>query len=109
MKVIEIPVSVVLKPWNEQMKAEEMSFKKWALLHIDTYSEVKAPGQIRQCFKIASAMESAGSTVQLEDADYDLLKAACSQPKLMPGASRQLVAYFDAIDAAQDVKKATDK
>lgn len=104
MRVIEIPATVTLKPLGEGGKPEELSFKKWALLHIDHYAEVKTPGQIRQCAKIAAALEKEGNT-QLEDAEYELLKAAIGAPKFTPGASRQLISYYDAIDGAQEVKK----
>ena len=105
MKIIEIPATLTVKSIGPDPKPETISFKTWALLHIDLYAEAKTVGQIRQLAKIATALETDGTSFQLEDAEYELLKAATGVPKYVPGVSRQMIPYYDALDKAQDVKK----
>lgn len=107
MKVIEVPETVSVKPIGAQEKGEAkpISFKEFVSIHIDTYGQAKTPKQFRQLAKIHDALEASSGTMSVEDADYDLLKAALEEGKYIPGISRQLVSYYDAVDKAQDVKK----
>jgi hypothetical protein len=105
MKILDIPATVTVKPVGGQGEPRQLPFREFCLTHIDTYAEIKMTGQIRQIAKIAAALEGDAATFQLEDAEYELLKAACGAPKFLPGVCRQVVSYYDALDKAQDVKK----
>lgn len=112
MKIIEVPGPIMVKtrrsPKDED--ANELKFKDWAENVIDYYSEgVKTLKQVRQVQKIIDALGSANGTVSLEDAEYDLLKAAMEAypTKLPPVIVRQQLPFIDAVEKAQDVKKAT--
>lgn len=106
MKIIDVPKSVSVKPIaGGQGEPREISFKDFCTLHLDSYAEIKTPSQVRQAAKVFDALEAGGATLSLEDADYELLKAAAAAVKYVPGVARQMVSYFDAIDKAQDVKK----
>lgn len=105
MKVIEIPDPINVKKIGLVGNDETINFKGFILIHTDTYSACKTPGQIRQIGKIALALEGEGKTFQLEDAEYELLKECIKEGKYLPGTARQLIPFYDAIDGAQDVKK----
>jgi hypothetical protein len=106
MKVIEVPAAVTVKPVGDgKGESKEIPFKEFVGVHIDTYAQAKTAKQFRQLAKIHDALEAANGTVTLEDADYELMKAALEEGKYFPGISRQLITYYDAIDKAQDVKK----
>lgn len=109
MKLIEIPA-----PVNVNLRRKEndepvpVKFPEWATNVIDFYSDgVKTLKQVRQVQKIVEALEKATEAVTLEDADYDLLKAAVEAypTKMPPVIVRQHLAFVDAIEKAQEVKK----
>ena len=109
MKIIEIPkpVTVTLKAKDGSDVHTEGVFCDWAVNIIDFYTEVKTLKQVRQVQVIVEALESANGSVSLENADYDLLKAAVENypTKFPPTVIRQHLSFIDAIEKAQDVKK----
>jgi hypothetical protein len=109
MKIIEIPadVAIKLKRQNGEDFTEPAKFSTWAENIIDFYSEAKTLKQVRQVQKIVDALKSANGTMQLEDADYELLKAAIDAypSKLPPFIVRQHLPFIDAVEKAQEVKK----
>lgn len=114
MKIVDVPKPITVKfPLIKDGSAEprEITFKEFCLMHMDNYGSIKSPSQVRQASKVFDAVEAAKKgadgqeTIALEDAEYELLKSAVGEVKFVPGVSRQLVPYFDAIDKAQDVKK----
>jgi hypothetical protein len=106
MKIIEVPATVTVKPITTQ-KGEDKAipFKEFLGLHLDAYGNIKTPKQVRQLGKLFDAIEAGNGTISIEDADYDLLKAALEEIKYIPGVARQMVSYYDAVDKAQEVKK----
>ena len=98
MKIITVP---------EDVKIGEKSFscKEVLLLQLDNYGEVKTISMVRQAQKVAEAIEKGNGTITLENAEYDLLKAACQKIIFLPGASRKLLPYFEAVESAQEVEK----
>lgn len=111
MKIIEVPATIKAKPFgtqalvNRDVEVPEMTFKDFLIIHLDSYSSVKSTKMVRQVNKIADAIEKSNGTISLEDADFDVLKAAVEEVKVVPGMARQLLSYYDAIEKAQDVKK----
>lgn len=109
MKVIEIPKPLTLKLKTQTGEiTQESKFPEWASNMVDFYGEgVKTIKQVRQVQKIVDALDASNGTVSLEDADYDLLKAALEAypGKISPHVLRQHLPFIDAIEAAQDVKK----
>lgn len=108
MKIIEVPAAIKVKLRTQDGDKEtDGKFAEWATNVLDFYSEVKTVKQVRQVQKIADALEVANGTVSLEDADYDLLKAAVEAypTKLPPFIVRQHLSFVDAIEKAQEVKK----
>jgi len=110
MKIIEIPMDLAIK-FKEPSTGEDISkpakFSDWAENIVDFYGEAKTLKQVRQVQKIVDALHGANGTMQLEDAEYDLLKAAVENypTKMPPFIVRQHMAFIDAIEKAQDVKK----
>lgn len=114
MKIIDVPETVkvgkVESPLADQLPAE-VTFKEFLRLHVDNYTQVKTPKQIRQVAKVYDAIENAKAdekgheTIVLEDADYEILKAAVDESKYMPGLARQLLAFNEAVENPQTVKK----
>lgn len=101
MKVIEVPGTVEPKAFDAKGTPKTVSFKEFLNLHLDTYGGAKTPKQIRQLAKVFDIIEKSDGHIELEDADYDLVKAACEDVKYVAGFARQLIPYYDAIDKAQ--------
>lgn len=105
MKIIDVPADVTPKlPGGGGKEGEAISFKSWLTQHMDFYSVIKTPSQVRQAGKIIGAIEAGNGTIKLEDADFEVLKASLNEGKYIPGIARQLTAFYDAIDKTQDVK-----
>ena len=108
MKTITVPAPILVNlKRREGDEAVEQKFPDWATNIIDFYAEAKTLKQVRQVQKIVDALASANGFVTLEDADYELLKAAVEQypTKLPPVIVRQHLGFVDAIENAEDVKK----
>jgi len=109
MKVIEVPADITINLMDERgtKTSKPAKFKEWAENVIDFYSEVKTMKQVRQVQKIVDAIGAGNGKVEMEDADYDLLKAAvdASAGKLPPFIVRQQLPFVDAVDKAVEVKK----
>lgn len=97
MKIITVP---------EDIKVGEKAFscKEVLMLQLDNYGEVKTISMVRQAQKVAEAIEKGNGTITLEDAEYDLLKAACQKIVFLPGAARKLLPFYEAVESAQAVK-----
>src|SRR5689334_23139506 len=102
MRIVTIPPPVNAKPVGNG-PSEEISFKKFVMVHLDSYSAIKTWVQIRQAGKIADKLEQGTESVALEDAEYDILKGALGEIKYLPGVARQLIAFYDAFEGAQEV------
>jgi hypothetical protein len=109
MKIIDIPadIQIRLKTQTGEDKLEPRKFVVWAEEIVDFYGEVKTLKQVRQVQKITDALKSANGTMQLEDADYDLFKAAVeAYPTKLPAfITKQHLPFIDALERAQEVKK----
>ena len=109
MKIISIPAPLKIKVMERTgtLNQVETKFVEWATNIIDFYAEAKTLKQVRQVQKIVEALESSNGTVSIEDAEYELLKAAVEQypTKLPPAIVRQHLSFVDAIEKADDVKK----
>jgi len=102
MRLITCPADVVVKLDDGE---KEFPFKKTLVAHLDNYGELKTVSQIREAQKVIDAIEAGNGTIALEDTQYDLLAAACKRVIYIPRVTRQLIAYYDAIDKAEEVKK----
>ena len=104
MRVIEVPAPITVKS-PDGSNSEAVSFKKFALLQLDLYADIKTVTQARQAQKVVDAIERGNGTISLEDAEYDLLKSALDKVNGIPGVYRQCLAFVDAVDKAQELKK----
>lgn len=106
MRIIKVPEKVVIKD-EKGAPAEglDIPFKKFLTDHIDNYGETKTVSQLRQAQKVIDKIEGGNGTISLEDAEFDILKNACSKIIYRPVLARQLFAYYDAVEQAEEVKK----
>ena len=102
MKIITVPADVTVKIGDEE---KEVPFKTALILHLDVYPEIKTISQSREAKKVMDAIEAGNGTIALEDAQYALLSAACKNRAYPQIYTRQMFSYYDAIDAAEEVKK----
>lgn len=110
MKKIKVPDPIMIKT-RKNLKEEnvgESKFSVWAENIIDYYSEgVKTLKQVRQVQKIVDALRSANGSFNLEDAEWDLLKASVEAypTKMLPIVVRQHLPFIEAILEAEDIAK----
>jgi len=102
MRIIAIP-----EPIKVKFDDGEKTFTcKEVLLHqLDLYGELKTLSMLREAQKVAEAIEAGNGTISLEDSQYELLKAACQQPKYIPKVGMKVLPFFDAVEKAEEVKK----
>ena len=106
MKIVKVPADINATGIGVNGKEEKIfSFKEALTFHLDNYGEIKTISMTRQSQKVIDAIEAGNGTIVLEDADYDLLKAACSKVVYIPRVTRQLFAFYDAVDHPEEVKK----
>lgn len=98
MRLITVPPDIAVK-FNDGDKV--FTCKEVFIHQIDSYAEIKTASMMRQAQKVVDAIENGNGTISLEDADYDLLKAACSQIKYFPKVGRSILPFFDALDGAE--------
>jgi hypothetical protein len=103
MKIITVPKEVTVT--LEGMEPKEFPFKKALILHLDNYGDLKTISQIRDAQKVIDAIEAGNGTISLEDKQYELLAAACKGRVYHPTVTRQLLSYYSAVEAAEDVEK----
>ena len=103
MRLIKTPADVKVKV-NEET-SDLFTFKKVLIDQIDNYGETKTVSQLRQAAKIIDKIEAGNGTISLEDAEYEIVKAACSKIVYKPVLARQLLSYFDSVEAAEEVGK----
>lgn len=101
MKIVKVPENVKVKIGEES--TDIFTFKKVLTDHIDSYGETKTVTQLRQASKIIDKIEAANDSLSLEDADYEILKAACSKIVYKPLVARQMLSYYDAVEKAESV------
>ncbi len=97
MKIITVPPDVKVKLGEEE---KEFPFKAALILHIDNYVDIKTISQSREAAKVIDAIEKGNGTISLEDAQYTLLSAACKNRVYHQTITRQLLAYYDAVEGA---------
>jgi hypothetical protein len=102
VKIITVPQEITVKLGTEE---KGFPFKTTLISHLDSYGELKTVSQVRDAAKIIDAIEAGNGTIALEDAQFDILAAACKKAVYHPAITRQLLSYYDAMDTAQDVKK----
>ena len=102
MKIITVPEKAVIKDEKGAPVELDIPFKTFLIAHIDSYGETKTVSQLRQAQKVIDAVESGNGTIALEDEQYKLLKAACEKIVYRPVVSRQLIAYYDAVEKASE-------
>ena len=98
MKIITVPADVMATVGDEI--SNKFTFKRVLTDHIDNYGETKTVSQLRQAQKIIDKLEAASDTLRLEDAEYEILKAACSKLVYRPVLARQFFKYLDAVEGA---------
>lgn len=104
MKEIKVPAPVLVvlgKQQDGKDITESVQFPKFLVDMVDTYGETKTPKQLRQAMRLIDKIEKAGEVLSLEDADFDLLKAAIEFPRqLNTKLARQLGSFYDALSEA---------
>jgi hypothetical protein len=108
MKIITVPEQIVMKDEKGApipTETLDITFRSFLVKHIDVYGEVKTTSQLRQAQKVIDAIEAGGGTISLEDEQYKILKAACEKNAYNSFLGRQLLKYYDAVEAAEEVKK----
>ena len=97
MKIITVPSDVKVKLGEEE---REFPFKAALIAHLDNYVDLKTISQSREASKVIDAIEKGNGTISLEDKQYEILSAACKNRVYHQAITRQLLSYYDAIDAA---------
>ncbi len=103
MRLIKPPADVKVKIGEES--SDLFTFKKVLIDQIDNYGETKTVSQLRQAAKIIDKIETGNGTIHLEDAEYEIVKAACSKIVYKPVLARQLLSYCDSVESAEEVGK----
>lgn len=93
MRIITVPAEITVKD-------KAFPFKEVLVMHLDNYVELKTVSQSRDAAKIIDKIEAANGTLSLEDAQYDILKAACAKVVYVPYITRHLLGYYDAVEGA---------
>jgi hypothetical protein len=114
MKVIEIPETLKVTLRGLQGEQElEFPFFDFVTAALDNYAPLgKGVKQVRQAAKIAGLIEAAEEkcnggaekcdrALALEDADFEVVKAAVNAHGWPPSTARQVLAYFEAVEKAE--------
>lgn len=107
MKLIVCPKEITVKLRTKDGEVERPApFKQFLVDCMDGYDGIKTWMQARQAGKIVDAITTANGNIPLEDADYLILKdAVAAMPsKMLGGVARQIVAYVDSVNNAEDIK-----
>lgn len=106
MRLITVPAKAITLKAPKGGEQKDLAFSEFVTTCLDGYGEIKTPKQWRQSQKVVAALETMNGNLTLEDAEYDLLKAAVqSGGGYTAWAGRQLVDYAEAIEKAEEVKK----
>ncbi len=97
MRLIKVPDEVKVKGKDADLP---FPFKDVLKAHLDSYVELKTISQIRDAAKIIDKIEASNGHISLEDAQYEILKAACAKNIYAPFVTRSLLSYYDAIEQA---------
>lgn len=106
MRIVTVPAPIkVALASRKDLDPTDISLKDFLTTHLDGYSAVKTPSQVRQVCKIMDAVEKGNGTMAFEDADFEVVKGAVQEGgKYVPGVARQLIAFYDALDNAETLK-----
>jgi hypothetical protein len=106
VKIITVPEKAVIKDEKgAPVEGLDLPFKKVLIQHLDAYGDVKTISQIREAQKVIDAIEAGNGTISLEDKQYELLAAACKNKVYQTAVTRQLLAYYDCVERAEEAKK----
>ena len=100
-KVIDVPEPVKLNG------KDDFKFAEFLEAALDMYEPLgKGIKSIKQAVKIHTILEAMNGekTLRLEDADFEVVKAAVDAGKWLPKAARLMLPYFEALEAPQNVK-----
>jgi len=96
MKTIKVPEEVKLDVGGEVEQV--FTFKEFLLAAINTHEPFgQGIKNIRQGYKLAELAESDEEELELEDADYEVLKAAVEACKWNPFVARNAITFYDAL------------
>lgn len=99
MKEIPVPAAVEVKFGEGATKS--VTFSEFLIDMTDGYGETKTPKQVRQMMKLQEKIEKANGAVCLEDAEFELLKAAIEWPRqLNMKVVKQLISFYAALETA---------
>lgn len=111
-KAIDIPV-IVLSPIGavDPDATKPSNFKEFLQVSLDSYKPLgHGLDKVRQSFKIAGIVssieeptEEKKTSIQFEDADFDVVKAAVGAMEWKPGFARHVLPFYEAVEAAQSV------
>ena len=108
MRIIDIPAAVPVmqhNPDGTNAGKKDETFQHFLVGAIDTHKEFgHGITKVRQGVKIHAAVMEANGVLRLEDADYDMLKAAVEGCPWMPRYARECITFFDALENAQQLK-----
>lgn len=102
MKIITVPADIPVKFADGE---KVFSCKEVLTAQLDTYAEIKTASMVRQAQKVLAAIEAGNGTITLEDADYELLKAACGKILYAFKVSNHILPFYEAVERAEDLKK----
>jgi hypothetical protein len=102
LKIITVPADITVKFADGD---KTYSLKEVLTTQLDMYAEIKSASMVRQAQKVLAAIETGTGTIALEDADYDLLKAACQKILYPFKVSKSILPFYEAVESAQPVTK----
>jgi hypothetical protein len=99
MRLIQVPAALMDKDGKE--KTNFSQFLRYAVESYPTFG--KGLSNIRKGSKILDAIEAMNGELKLEEDTYKCLKDAVNDCQYNPALCRDLVAYFEAVESAQEV------
>ena len=118
MKVIDIPQEKI-KTEMRRVKGRDViedgitiGFLEWLGLSLDNYAPLgkgrENQKQAERLFKTIEAVNG-DKVLRFESKDFDVLKASTESMEWQPSVNRQIGAFYDALEKAQEVPIATKK
>lgn len=112
MKIITVPkplekisIVVLLPAGIPGEKEITLTFGQWLQTALDQYLPLgKGPKAQRQAAKIAESIEQANGAIRLEDADFEVVKAAVETFQFQPKVNRHAGLFWAAIENVQETK-----
>jgi hypothetical protein len=113
LRIVDVPKDLTLKLMDDQGNDVEqvMTFKKFAVYHLDAYSveQKLSLSQLKQLQAIVDVVEAGNGTMTFKrDDDWEVYKTALGTPRYRGRAGRQLIPFYDAAVKCQEVPEKKD-